>query len=96
LKLTIRTTLAASDLELAYWFADEEISRLLCRVVRVPPSSNLTVSPLNMMLQLQLVFLKPVFYQLAQKLDRFDEDQVPYSMVTQSKRVVNEAYNGHL
>ena len=32
--LTIPATFAASDLELAYWWANEKISCLICRVVR--------------------------------------------------------------
>ena len=40
-----------------------------------------------------LVFLKPILHQLAVKLKADDADQIPFTMVTQSKRVVNDAYN---
>ena len=40
-----------------------------------------------------LVFLKPLLHQLAVKLKADDADQIPFTMVTQSKRVVNDAYN---
>ena len=40
-----------------------------------------------------VIFLKPILNQLAMKLQADDAHEIPFKMVMQSKRVVNDAYN---
>ncbi len=40
-----------------------------------------------------VIFLKPILHQLAMKLQADDAHEIPFKMVMQSKRVVNDAYN---
>ena len=89
----IHTCNAESDIEWAYWFADEEVSCLILRIV-IFLKVYLCITPHTAHLTSNLTtMLKPILHTLMAKMGDEDAINEPFQFATHSLRVISDTYN---